>query len=43
VTVQEIRPTSKEGRNLVTFLLDVANQHGESVQTGHMRVVVKTD
>lgn len=43
VTVEEVRPTSKQGRNLVTFLLEVANQRGESVQTGHMRVVVKAD
>jgi acyl dehydratase len=43
VTIEEVRPTSKEGRDLVTFLLDVTNQHGESVQTGHMRVIVTTD
>jgi acyl dehydratase len=43
VTVEEVRPTSREGRNLVTFLLNVANQRGESVQTGRMRVVVKAD
>lgn len=43
VTVEEVRPTSKEGRNLVTFLLEVVNQRGEPVQTGRMRVIVKAD
>jgi acyl dehydratase len=41
VTVEEVRPTSKAGRNLATFLLEVANQRGETVQTGRLRVIVK--
>jgi acyl dehydratase len=43
VTVEEVRPTSKAGRNLATFLFEVVNQHDETVQTGHLRVVVKAD
>jgi acyl dehydratase len=43
VTVKEVRPTSKAGRNLATFLFDVVNQRDETVQTGHLRVVVKAD
>jgi acyl dehydratase len=43
VTVEEVRPTSKGGRNLATFLFEVVNQRGETVQTGRLRVVVKAD
>ncbi len=43
VTVEEVRPTSKPGRNLATFLFDVVNQDGKTVQTGRLRVVVKAD
>jgi acyl dehydratase len=43
VTVEEVRPTSKPGRNLATFLFEVTNQAGEAVQTGRLRVVVKAD
>jgi acyl dehydratase len=43
VTVEEVRPTSKAGRNLATFLFEVFNQRGETVQTGRLRVVVKAD
>jgi acyl dehydratase len=43
VTVKEVRPTSKAGRNLATFLFDVVNQRDETVKTGHLRVVVKAD
>ena len=43
VTVEEVRPTSKGGRNLATFLFEVLNQRGETVQTGRLRVVVKAD
>jgi acyl dehydratase len=43
VTVEEVRPTSKAGRNLATFLFEVVNQRGETVQTGRLRVVVKAD
>jgi acyl dehydratase len=43
VTVEEVRPTSKTGRNLATFLFEVVNQRDETVQTGHLRVVVKAD
>jgi acyl dehydratase len=43
VTVEEVRPTSKAGRNLATFLFEVVNQRGEAVQTGRLRVIVKAD
>jgi acyl dehydratase len=43
VTVEEVRPTSKGGRNLATFLFEVVNQRGETVQTGRLRVIVKAD
>jgi acyl dehydratase len=43
VTVEEVRPTSKTGRNLATFLFEVVNQRGETVQTGRLRVIVKAD
>lgn len=43
VTVEEVRPTSKLDRNLATFLFEVVNQHGEAVQTGRLRVIVKAD
>jgi acyl dehydratase len=43
VTVEEVRPTSKGGRNLATFLFEVLNQRGETVQTGRLRVIVKAD
>lgn len=43
VTVEEVRPTSKSDRNLATFLFEVVNQHGDAVQTGRLRVIVKAD
>jgi len=43
VTVEEVRPTSKAGRNLATFLFEVVNHGGETVQIGRLRVVVKAD
>jgi acyl dehydratase len=43
VTVEELRPTSKPGRNLVTFVLEVVNQNEEVVQRGRMKVVVRAD
>jgi acyl dehydratase len=43
VTVEEVRPTSNGGRNLATFLFEVLNQRGETVQTGRLRVIVKAD
>lgn len=43
VTVEELRPTSKPGRNLATFVLEVVNQNEEVVQRGRMKVVVRAD
>lgn len=43
VTVEEVRPTSKPGRSLATFALEVVNQNGDVVQSGRMKVVVRAD
>jgi acyl dehydratase len=43
VTVEEVRPTSKPGRSLATFALEVVNQDGDVVQSGRMKVVVRAD
>jgi acyl dehydratase len=43
VKVEEVRPTSKPDRNLATFLFEVTNQRGETVQSGRLRVIVKAD
>jgi len=43
VTVEQLRPTSKPGRSLATFVFDVINQHEEIIQRGRMMVVVHAD
>ena len=43
VTVEEVRPTSKPGRNLATYAFDVLNQRDEVIQRGRMKVLVKAD
>jgi acyl dehydratase len=43
VTVSELRPTSKPGRNLATFRFEVINQREDVIQTGAMKVVVRAD
>lgn len=43
VTVEEIRSTSKPGRNLATYLFDVLNQRDEIIQRGRMKVLVRAD
>jgi acyl dehydratase len=43
VEVEEIRATSKPGRNLATFAFEVINQHETIVQRGRMRVVLRAD
>ena len=41
VTVEEVRPTAKPGRQLATFAFEVLNQGGEAVQRGRLVVMVK--
>ena len=41
VTCTETRPTSKPDRGVVTLRLDVVNQRGEQVQTGHLKLLMK--
>lgn len=43
VTLEELRPTSKPGRGLATYAFDVINQTGQSIQRGHMKVIVRLD
>jgi acyl dehydratase len=43
VTVAQIRPTSKPGRNLATFAFEVINQSESPVQRGKMLVLVRAD
>ncbi len=43
VVVEEIRPSSRPGRAVATYRLEVRNQRGETVQTGRMIVVVRAD
>ncbi|MDB5551246.1 MAG: hypothetical protein JWL86_1230 [Rhizobium sp.] len=43
VVVQEIRPTSKPGRNLATYAFEVLNHRDETIQRGTMRVIVTAD
>jgi acyl dehydratase len=43
VTVTELRPTSKPGRNLGQFRFEVFNQNETIVQTGTMTVVLRAD
>lgn len=43
VTVEEVRPTSKPGRGLATYLFEVLNQRDEPIQRGRMKVIVVLD
>ena len=43
VRVDELRPTSKPGRNLVAFAFEVTNQDEKVVQRGRMLVLVRAD
>ena len=43
VTISQIRPTSKPGRNIATFAFDVINQDESVVQRGRMLVLVRAD
>lgn len=43
VTVEEVRPTSKPGRGLATYLFEVLNQRDEPIQRGRMKVIVTLD
>lgn len=43
VTVEEMRPTSKPGRSLATYAIDVLNQRDEMIQSGRMKVIVRSD
>jgi acyl dehydratase len=40
VTAPERKPSRKPDRGVVTFRLDVFNQHGEQVQTGHLKLLM---
>lgn len=41
VVVEQLRPTSKPGRNVATFAFDVLNQHDESIQRGRMSLLLR--
>lgn len=41
VTIMDKRPTKKADRGVVTLQLDVLNQHGETVQVGTAKVLVR--
>lgn len=43
VSVEQVRPTSKPGRNLATYSFEVLNQNDNVIQRGRMLVVVKAD
>jgi acyl dehydratase len=43
VQIEQLRPTSKPGRDLATFAFEVINQDEGIVQRGRMRVVVRAD
>jgi acyl dehydratase len=43
VSVEQVRPTSKPGRNLATYSFEVVNQNDNVIQRGRMLVVVKAD
>jgi acyl dehydratase len=43
VVVENVRPTSKPGRNLATYGFEVLNQNDDVIQRGRMLVVVKAD
>ncbi len=41
VTCTEVKPSRKPDRGVVTLRLDVVNQRGEQVQTGHLKLLMK--
>jgi acyl dehydratase len=41
VDVEQVRPTSKPGRSVATFAFEVINQNDESIQRGHMLVMLR--
>jgi acyl dehydratase len=41
VTTADRKPSRKPDRGVVTLRLDVFNQRGEQVQTGHMKLLMK--
>ncbi len=43
VEIEQIRATSKPGRNLATFTFEVINQDETIVQRGRMRVILRAD
>ena len=43
VTVEEVRPTSKPGRGLATYMFEVLNQRDEQIQRGRIKVIVRLD
>jgi len=43
VTVEALRPTSKPGRSLATYLFEVINQRDDTIQRGRMSVVVRSE
>ncbi|SEO42426.1 Acyl dehydratase [Salinihabitans flavidus] len=43
VTVEEVRPSSKPGRAVATYVLKVINQNDTVVQTGRMVVVIRAE
>jgi acyl dehydratase len=43
VTVEELRPTSKPGRGLATYLFEVLNQRDEQIQRGRIKVIVRLE
>lgn len=41
VTPVEKKPSRKPDRGVLTLRLDVMNQHGEQIQTGHLKLLMK--
>lgn len=43
ITIAELRPTSKPGRQLAAYDFSVKNQHGAEVQTGRLTVILRAE
>jgi acyl dehydratase len=43
VTLEQLRPSSKPGRSVATFLFEVVNQDEQVVQRGRMLVLVRSE
>ena len=41
-TVADARPSRKSDRGVIQLNIDIVNQHGKTVQSGHAKVLVKT-